>query len=109
MHVDEVRRPHTVRKTLAGSTKFANSARNPRILHQHYVTYFDNLLDKMIELVNQGYEIEWAKTENWCTINGKTFNVPKQCYERRIEGIVIEPDDTRPVFNATSKLKESYL
>ena len=45
-----------------------------------YRARMDRNLKKMAELVEQGYEIEWGATKNWCTINGRSFNVPKRVW-----------------------------
>lgn len=49
----------------------------------YYARYFDRLIEEMIELVKAGYEIVWGKTENWCSINGTTYNVPKDVWDIR--------------------------
>ena len=50
-----------------------------------YITELNRTLCDMHELVKQGADIVWSKTQNWCTVNGKVFNVPKLVYERRVK------------------------
>lgn len=62
-----------------------------------YERYFTNLLEQMQALVNEGHEIVWGKTENWCTVNGITFNIPKDVWmERSVDGVIVDP---KPISN----------
>ena len=52
-------------------------------INRSYIRHLNDLIKDMATLVNAGHEIIWAKTENWCTVNGVVFNIPKEVWERR--------------------------
>ena len=54
-------------------------------IYPTFITRLNETLMEMYDLVKEGHEIFWSKNENWCTVNGKIFNVSKFVYEKRID------------------------
>ena len=41
-------------------------------------------LKELKKLSEAGYPIVWSKNERWCVVNGKTFNISKSVYTKRV-------------------------
>ena len=41
-------------------------------------------LKEIKTLSKSGHAIIWSANERWCTVNGKTFNISKAVYQKRI-------------------------
>lgn len=83
------------------SDNFINSL--PHAIRYKYSMWSE--LRKLSALINSGHEIEWSANKKWCTVNGKTFNISKSVYEKRILESELEDvfteyywnDDGRPM------------
>lgn len=50
-----------------------------------YTNSVNRDLAKIANLLKKGHEITWPYSDNWCEIGGKTFNVNKYVFEKRID------------------------
>ncbi len=41
-------------------------------------------LKELKKLSESGHDIVWSSNERWCIVNGKTFNISKSVYQKRV-------------------------